>query len=182
MCCNKKSCIVKLVTCWSHIAVKSRKAGNCLLHTSIRCFPKCCICTTCCRKTSSRKNIQIIRAEIPQIRTKRTYSIIYQNNKPTRKITKKINMFINLKWDDDYCDGKGGVRLDEFARCIKEDVIHISYIKKDEPNLTIAGLNVHVKINKHIRHMTIDFKNDMLYRNMNYDQPEEILFGEIPFL
>ena len=89
---------------------------------------------------------------------------------------------MNLKWDDDYCDGKGGVRLDEFAGYIKEDVIHISYLKKDEPNPSVANLNMHVQINKHVRHMTIDFKNNIIYRNMKYDKPEEILFGEIPFL
>jgi hypothetical protein len=43
-------------------------------------------------------------------------------------ITNKLNLFLNLRWSAEACDGAGGVDIDDFARYIKTGVVWAAYL------------------------------------------------------
>jgi hypothetical protein len=118
-------------------------------------------------------------------------------------ITKKLNMFMNYKWDLDMCDD-GGIDLDSFCEWIGSNIIWISYIlecdisnencdkfltfiKKIEPNDESASpieIDSLYKFKKHLRIMVVDVSKKVVYKLKNNSvklTEENILFGEISF-
>jgi hypothetical protein len=175
----KKAFILKSVSAFSHISIAFKKFGNCALRLVVQCVPKHCICTSC-GSSCPKNKLYIVNATIPNgLKT-------HNPNKncktpPFKTITEKIRMFINIKWNEAYCDGNGGVRLDEFAKYVNSDIIHITYIKKELPT-DVTDIRSHKNIIENLKTLTVDFKNNIIYRNLDYTVSEPILFGEILFL
>lgn len=118
-------------------------------------------------------------------------------------ITKKLNMFMNYKWDNDMCDD-GGIDLDSFCEWIGSGIILISYIlecdisnencdrfltfiKKLEPTDESASpveIDSLYKFKKHLRIIVVDASKKILYKLKNNSvklNEENILFGEVSF-
>jgi hypothetical protein len=181
----KKVFILKTVTAFSHISIAFKKFGNCTLRLVIQCMPKHCICTSC-GSSCPKNTLYIVNATIPTgHKTHKTHKTHNTDKKckttPFKSVTEKIRMFINIKWNGMYCDGNGGVRLDEFAKYVNSDIIHITYIKK-ELSADVLDMSLHKNIIENLKTLTVDFKNNIIYRNLDYTVSEPILFGEIPFL
>jgi hypothetical protein len=176
---SKKKCVLKAVDSFSHISIAFRKFGNSVLRFVIQCVPKQCICINC-GSACPKNKLYIVNAAIP-IKSKLHNTDKNCKTAPFKTVTEKIRMFINIKWDETYCDGNGGVRLDEFAKYVNSDIIHISYIKKKLPTDNL-DMSLDKNIIANLKTLTLDFKNNIIYRNLDYTVSEPILFGEIPFL
>ncbi len=103
-------------------------------------------------------------------------------------ITNKMQLFLNMKWDQDLFDGKGGIDIDQFAKYVGTSFIWVAYILEYELgtsyNKFISLMKVgHINskiFEELIRGVAIDVKNKLLYKLSNLE-PESILFGEVNF-
>ncbi|MGL5936554.1 MAG: hypothetical protein ACRCZI_13150 [Cetobacterium sp.] len=64
----------------------------------------------------------------PSVKPKTPITIIKAVNEFGVDITKKLNLFMKFKWDEEICDGRGGIDLDTFTEYISSSIIWISYI------------------------------------------------------
>ena len=106
-------------------------------------------------KSTSRNQIKILKA--------RTNEQI---------ITNKIKLFMNLNWDDEFCDDDGGVRLKKMAHWLKTPVIWVAYL---------VDSHASPETNEKIRTMLIDFGKNAIFKDSKLKKTVEILFDEVNF-
>jgi hypothetical protein len=147
--------------------------------------------------------IGIPNSVMPNITPDIPIRVIKAVNENGFDITKKLNMFMNYKWDPDMCDD-GGVDLDSFCEWIGSGIIWISYIlecdisndncdklltliKKLEPNEELQSpieIDTLSKFKKHLQILVVDTSKKVIYKLKNTSSKlneESVLFGEISF-
>jgi hypothetical protein len=101
-------------------------------------------------------------------------------------ITNKLQLFLNMKWDLDLFDGKGGIDIEQFVKCVGSSIIWVAYILEYElgpsydayMRLMQEGNFAPNAVSKLLRAITIDAKNKLLYKLGNIDH---MLFDEVNF-
>lgn len=74
----------------------------------------------------------------PTVKPKTPITVLKAVNDVGDDITKKLNMFMKFKWDEEICDGRGGIDLDTFSEYISSSIIWISYIINYDIDDTIS--------------------------------------------
>jgi hypothetical protein len=95
-------------------------------------------------------------------------------------ISNKLNMLLNWKWDMDIGDS-GGIRIKDMVekyKSISTPIVWISYLFEIDKKL--KNMN-DADIGKSIKYMLVNINEKVLYRDTNLKNPEDIIFGEIPF-
>lgn len=147
---------------------------------------------------------------MPNVSTKSPVRILRAVDEKGTDITKRLNMFMKFKWDNDMCDDKGGVDLDKFSDYIGSSIIWIAYILEYEINdstynnfmmlindieknadntsdLTTTCENYNYPLEyfkKCIKFVVINTSKKVIYKlkkNTKDLEPESILFGEVDF-
>lgn len=100
-------------------------------------------------------------------------------------ITNKLQLLLNLCWDNEIGDN-GGINIKDLVnryKSISSSVLFISYLFKIEKKMQE---NSDEEIGRQIRHVLIDVTDKIIYRykgdkSDDIDETDEIIFGDIPF-
>lgn len=104
---------------WTWIFFQLNKLTGFILESIIKYAPDYLLPNYTLSGTNPKIPIKVIRA----------FSANHQD------ITKRLKFFMNLKWDPDMCDYKGGVDLDTFSQYIESGIIYIAYVFDYQINL-----------------------------------------------
>jgi hypothetical protein len=130
----------------------------------------------------------------PTLSQKTPIRVIKALDKDGNTITNKLKLFLNLKWDKEMCDDKGGVDIDTFMRYIGSSLIWAAYILEYELSpiyndfiQSVSGDDFSSKdINKLLKAIVIDVGNKLVYKLGNeqsetLETSEPLMFGEVNF-
>ncbi len=120
---------------------------------------------------------------IPMLRTKKVpVKLVKVIDKNGKNITNKLNLFLNLKWDD------RGVDIRDFARYVGTTVIWAAYLLEYELSPIYDEFIFSTKsedfcgkdFDKLFKAIIIDVSNKLIYR-IGKETPDNILFGQVTF-
>lgn len=106
-------------------------------------------------------------------------------------IKDKLNLFLNLKWDEEMFENKGGVDLDKFLEYLGTSIIWIAYLMEYDKEPSYADVLNIIKDKGHptydelselVRIAIVDTKDKLIDKfGKQIKQNEEIVFGEVNF-
>lgn len=128
---------------------------------------------------------------MPHINPTSPVKVIEAADEKGNRITDKLNLFLNLKWDAEMFENKGGADLDKFLEYLGTSIIWIAYLMEYDKNPSYADVLNTIKDNGRIstddlaklaRIAVIDTKDKIISKiNKDEHSDEDILFGEVNF-
>lgn len=167
---------------WAYILYYFTKIINIFLNCIVTYTPDSFIIFK--TKTNKDKNTPII-VDAKKCKKKHGDEIqkIHTNKKTIQDledVTNKISAIFDWVWDKTIEDN-GGVHIKDVISkysTLSSSYLWISYIF--DIDKAIENLD-NSEIKQKINHMLIDFSDRVIYRNNDIKNPEDIIFGEVPF-
>ncbi len=128
---------------------------------------------------------------MPSIKPTSPVKVIEASDENGNNVKDKLNLFLNLKWDPEMFDNRGGADLDKFLEYLGTSIIWVAYLMEYDKEPSYADvLNIikehgrisHDELNELVRIAIIDAKNKIIDKfGRHIRQNEDILFGEVNF-
>jgi len=180
---NHVKILMAALYCWAFILLQLNILGNLMLRLMITVIPNLIL---------------------PNIVPDTPIRIVKAFDQSGFDITKKLNIFMNFKWDAEMSNENGGIDLDAFCEYIGSSIIWICYtleqdisiescnkflnfIKNVESTADDSETNKIHNLNglkKHMRTIVVNTTKKLIYKlkqNSCEVSPEDIVFGEVDF-
>jgi len=179
---NRVKILMGALYCWAFLLLQLNMLGNLMLRLLITVIPN---------------------MVLPSIVPDTPIRIVKAFDQSGFDITKKLNIFMNFKWDAEMSNENGGIDLDAFCEYIGSSIIWICYTLEQDisiescdkflnfiKNIESADDSEPKKIDnifsfkKHMRTIVVNTSKKVIYKlkhNINEVSPEDIVFGEVDF-